>query len=205
MNQPLVYIVLFGLVIIVYAKFLPKKNEQSAETPTVMKEVESAMDHFAVELEEQNKAIIQLFTETKKDYEVHAAKLASRVEMLEKHNRQLQSELSRVGYVAELIQKHQAPQAPAAQSEAAAASSGSSVSSPVISSGSGSLQAASVSGQEPEQPDRPVAPMNMKQRYAELFQLYELGKSMDFIAKKLGMNKGEISLILQLAKQEERS
>ncbi len=70
------------------------------------------------------------------------------------------------------------------------------------------LQAVPVADQEPaatrEQPNEPVALMNIKQRYAELFELYELGKSMDFIAKKLGMNKGEISLILLLAKQEER-
>ncbi|WP_201318462.1 MULTISPECIES: hypothetical protein [unclassified Paenibacillus] len=209
MNQPWVYIVLFGLVIIVYAKLLPKKAEHSAEIPTTMKDVESAMDHFAVELEEQNKTIIQLFTETKKDYEVHAAKLASRVETLEKHNQQLQSELHRVGFVAEQIQKHQAPSAPVIQAEPAPASAPGSLSTSADPARSESpLQAVPVADQEPaatrEQPNEPVALMNIKQRYAELFELYELGKSMDFIAKKLGMNKGEISLILLLAKQEER-
>ena len=45
----------------------------------------------------------------------------------------------------------------------------------------------------------------MKLRYAELFRLHEQGKGVETIAKKLGMNKGEVNLILQLARQEERS
>jgi DNA-binding NarL/FixJ family response regulator len=40
-------------------------------------------------------------------------------------------------------------------------------------------------------------------RYSELFQLYGQGKSIEVISKKLGMNKGEVQLIIQLAKQEE--
>jgi DNA-directed RNA polymerase specialized sigma24 family protein len=39
-------------------------------------------------------------------------------------------------------------------------------------------------------------------RYSELFMLYEQGKSIEMISKKLGMNKGEVQLIIQLAKQE---
>ena len=43
----------------------------------------------------------------------------------------------------------------------------------------------------------------IKARYKELFDLYDSGKSIEYIAKKLGRNKGEVQLILGLAKQEE--
>jgi DNA-binding NarL/FixJ family response regulator len=48
-----------------------------------------------------------------------------------------------------------------------------------------------------------TGPMNIRERYKEVFDLQRQGKSMDYIAKKMSMNKGELQLILQLAKQEE--
>jgi hypothetical protein len=56
-------------------------------------------------------------------------------------------------------------------------------------------------------PDKPLKQegMNIRYRYMELFALEKQGKSIDHIAKKLGMNKGEVMLIIQLAKQEDRT
>jgi DNA-binding NarL/FixJ family response regulator len=48
-------------------------------------------------------------------------------------------------------------------------------------------------------------PMQMKERYSELFLLHEQGKAVEYIAKKLNLNKGEVQLIIQLAKQEEQN
>jgi DNA-binding NarL/FixJ family response regulator len=50
-----------------------------------------------------------------------------------------------------------------------------------------------------------VSPMQMKERYSELFQFHEQGKSVEYIAKKLNLNKGEVQLIIQLSKQEEQN
>jgi len=50
-----------------------------------------------------------------------------------------------------------------------------------------------------------AAPTGIRARYPELFALYDAGRSVDLIAKKVGMNKGEVMLILQLSKQEEAS
>lgn len=47
--------------------------------------------------------------------------------------------------------------------------------------------------------------LNIRHRYSELFKLYDAGKSMDYIAKKCEINKGEVQLILQLGKREEQS
>jgi DNA-binding NarL/FixJ family response regulator len=49
------------------------------------------------------------------------------------------------------------------------------------------------------------SPMQMKERYSELFLLHEQGKAIEYIAKKLNLNKGEVQLIIQLAKQEEQN
>ncbi len=195
MDQPWVYIVLVGLLILVYAKIVPRKSEAAAKPDGAMvKEMEQAMDHLAMELEEQNKALIELFSGTKKTYEEHAAKLTSRVETLEKECRELRRDLGRLAFAEE--QRRMTRQADASEPGEALGTSGEA--------------AVSQAYMEPVTPDiqpeaTSQAALSMKERYGELFGLYESGKSTDYIAKKLGMNKGEISLILQLAKQEERS
>ncbi|WP_258959173.1 hypothetical protein [Paenibacillus tyrfis] len=195
MDQPWIYIVLVGLLIVVYAKIIPRKSEGAAKPDgAIVKEMEQAMDHLAMELEEQNKALIELFSGTKQTYEEHTAKLTSRVETLEKQCQELRHELGRLTFPEE--QRRLSLQADASkQGEALGASAGAAVSQAYTDS--------AVPDTQPEAANK--AAMNMKERYAELFGLYESGKSTDYIAKKLGMNKGEISLILQLAKQEERS
>lgn len=195
MDQPWVYIVLVGLLIVVYAKIIPRKSEGAAKPDgAIVKEMEQAMDHLAMELEEQNKALIELFSGTKQTYEEHTAKLTSRVETLEKQCQELRLELGRLTFSEE--QRRLSLQADASK--------------PGEALGAGAGAAVTPAYTEPAAPDKQPeaankAPMNMKERYGELFGLYESGKSTDYIAKKLGMNKGEISLILQLAKQEERS
>ncbi|MFD2333220.1 hypothetical protein ACFSR7_28515 [Cohnella sp. GCM10020058] len=47
--------------------------------------------------------------------------------------------------------------------------------------------------------DRPPA---IRERYAELLELYERGRSVEQVAKAMNMNKGEVQLVLQLAKRE---
>ncbi|TBL77756.1 DUF6115 domain-containing protein [Paenibacillus thalictri] len=194
MDQPWVYIVLFGLVLIVYAKILPKKAP--LQQGATVNEIEETMEHFAAEIEEQNQAVIQLFTQTKHEYEQQLNKLSGRIEWLEKQNNSLSQEVAKLLGAQDQWDKqiallgttissaHEKPQhysvpAPApAEPEVAVQTS-------------------------PEAEEPPVSLMNIKKRYAELFDLYEQGKSTDYIAKKMGMNKGEINLIVQLAKQEE--
>ncbi|MDG0812448.1 hypothetical protein [Cohnella rhizosphaerae] len=47
--------------------------------------------------------------------------------------------------------------------------------------------------------DRPAL---IRDRYAQLLELYERGRSVEQVAKAMNMNKGEVQLILQLAKRE---
>jgi predicted DNA-binding ribbon-helix-helix protein len=53
--------------------------------------------------------------------------------------------------------------------------------------------------------EKEASQLQMKERYSELFLLHEQGKAVEYIAKKLNLNKGEVQLIIQLAKQEEQN
>ncbi|CAG7602753.1 hypothetical protein PAESOLCIP111_00535 [Paenibacillus solanacearum] len=198
MDKPWVYIVLFGLLLIVYAKIMPKNGAPAARRDEQMlTEVEATMDHFAAELEEQNKALIQMFGDTRKEYEQYSTMLASRVEMLEKQNERLQGELGRIGVLQEQLQHRGGvlEVQPEARGTGRSESAGQAA----------ALLTAAWSEQESAAAEPPEAPLHIRDRYRELLQLYEQGRSTEFIARKLNMNKGEVSLILQLAKQEERS
>jgi hypothetical protein len=187
-NQPWAYIVLFGLVFIVYAKIIPRSSpSKNLQSPTIH-EIEETMEHFTAELDEQNKALIQLLAETKRDYEVHSAKLSMRVETLERQMGQAAQELSKLGFSYDEIQKKMEQRV-------------SLPTDPVIET---QLQTPSIALNKEEVQQEPLVAMNIKARYLELFELYEQGKSTEYIAKKLNMNKGEVNLIFQLAKQEER-
>jgi DNA-binding NarL/FixJ family response regulator len=192
MDQPWVLIVLVGLVLIVYAKMQPSSKRDKGSSGVNMKELEETMEHFAAELEEQNQALIGMFAETKKEYAIHTAKLTARIEALEKHNQQQQQELLKLSYALEQLPKH---------AVATADKGGSSI--PVTSQEA--IQAIPPTTADEQEPvmSEPVTE-SIKQRYGALFELYDQGKSIEMIAKKLGMNKGEVSLIIQLAKQEER-
>ncbi|NHN28354.1 hypothetical protein [Paenibacillus agricola] len=185
MDQPWVFIVLFGLIFIVYATIVPKRSAAKGQANPTIREIEETMEHFTAELDEQNKALIQMLAETKRDYEMQAAKLSSRVETLEKQFTQTSQEMSKLGYAHEELQKKTVHRADLIST--------SEFNQPMV-----------IVENEPEPiAELPMA-MNLKTRYAELFTLYEQGKSTDFMAKKLNMNKGEINLIFQLAKQEEK-
>jgi archaellum component FlaC len=187
MDQPWVFIVLFGLVFVVYATIIPKTSVAKGQANPTIHEIEETIEHFTVELEEQNKALIQMLAEMKRDSEVQVAKLSSRVESLEKHSAQASQELSKLGFAYEELQKNARNQADLH----------------IIPGSSNKPNIAVKENNQEQEPEPPVA-MNLKTRYAELFTLYEQGKSTEYMAKKLNMNKGEINLIFQLAKQEEK-
>ncbi|MCZ8512342.1 hypothetical protein O9H85_07840 [Paenibacillus filicis] len=201
MNQPWLYIVLIGVVIIVYAMILPSTREPKRRDQAMLSEMEETMEHFAAELEEQNQALIRMFADTKKEYEIHSAKLAARVELLEKQNDQLQQNVSKISY-----EREQGESRPSSGSSYSALSGEAAA---LSERQSAVAEAETGAAEQPQAALEPIATpaalMNIKQRYSELFELYDQGKSSDAIAKKLGMNKGEIHLILQLAKREEQA
>lgn len=182
-----VYIVLLGLVIVVYAKFVPKREADPRQT-NVMKEIEETMEQFSADLEEENRQLIELVSQMKKEHDIHIAKLQGRVEALEQQNRAVGEQL----VLLERAERKRGEQVPVPSGPPAAADRR-------------SVQL----GREPDRPAAEPQPerahAQIRERYASVFELYNQGKSTDYIAKKLDMNKGEVMLIIQLAKQEDQA
>jgi DNA-binding NarL/FixJ family response regulator len=177
------YIALLGAVILGYAWMLPKPGSSTASA-NVIKDIEEAMDHFSSEMEEENRQLMNVVTSIKSEHEVQVRTLLARIEYLEKHSQGLTEQVIEIA-------RSKLPGDPPRPANHPA-------------------NEIAVPLPHAEIPDHPAMPaetpgMNIRTRYSELFQLAEQGKSIDHIAKKLGMNKGEVMLIMQLAKQEERA
>lgn len=201
MYDPWLYIVLLGLVLIVYARFIPKK-EQAAKQTNVIKEIEDTMEQFSAELEEENRQVLGLVSDMKKEHDLHTAKLQGRIEALEQQNRSVNEQLAQL-VRSEQNRKDQQTTAANIQQPIPSATP---AQMPLPSkpdqmqAAQQSVRPADAPAHEPER-----SPMNIRDRYANVFQLYDQGKSTEYIAKKLEMNKGEVMLIIQLAKQEDRA
>ncbi|MDF2652951.1 MAG: hypothetical protein K0Q73_8756 [Paenibacillus sp.] len=201
--QPWMYVVLLGLVLIVYARFLPKEQASASTKTNVVQEIEETIEHFAAEMDEQNQTLLNLFSKTKQDYEIELAKLAGRLESLEKQKHELSQELTKVHV------NHQMNQRTNAATDISSEDQHTVDSRIPIANPAHSVQVTSselAAASKESIVEEPIyTGLSMKSRYRELFSLHDQGKGVEAIAKKLGMNKGEVSLILQLSRQEERA
>lgn len=187
MNDPWVYIVVAGAVIIVIARLLPKPSGPSSE---IVKEMEGAIEQFAADLEQDNEKLLLTISRMKDEHNSQLEQLSRRMGELEKQNEILGNQMERL--------KQEAVPVPSGSQTAGHAHSAAEAPAPPT------LEAAAAQEEEAASAiDSGM--MNIKARYAELFSLYEQGKSIEAIARKLGMNKGEVNLIVQLGKQEENS
>lgn len=203
--EPWLYIVLLGLVLVVYARFVPKREQASKQT-NVIREIEHTMEQFSAELEEENRQFLELVSDMKKEHDRHTAKLQGRIEALEQQNRAVNDQL------ALLLRAEQRRREEAAstreetfrQKHALSASRLVAQDELLLQEGERDrLSPAAVADAPASPPDR--GPMNIRERYAGVFRLYDQGKSTEYIAKKLEMNKGEVMLIIQLAKKEDQA
>jgi len=206
-DHPLFYVVLLGLIVIVFAQIAFKREKQPAPKQQTMalEEFEQTVEMFASDLEEQNEALAQLFADTKRDYELHLAKQTGKIESLEKLAQEMASEMTQMKRA--MAEGSSAAHAQSMQLGAApeTAATGVAAGSPEV--GSESVPEALDAESQPEQVDAEASASDvlptLQQRYPDIFSLYQAGKSIEYIAKKLDKNKGEVSLILMLSKQEE--
>jgi DNA-binding NarL/FixJ family response regulator len=126
-------------------------------------------------MEKDHAELIQLIAKSQRAAEAEGAQKEQRIAELERKYRELERQIAQIQVGA------LAPPAPVAAHIPAPQ--------PVVQ-------------QQVESPPPPAAPETIQSRYADLFGLYNQGKSIEMISKKLGMNKGEVQLVLQLAKQE---
>lgn len=193
--EPWHYIALFGAVVAVGALSMPRNKGINPPEQSVHN-METALEQFMENMEKDNEDLLKLVAKSQADAKEEGerkdgriAALEQRCEALDLQLRDTMNQLARTaatpsnGYIV------------AEGTTASLAPTETTPDTPIVLS-TDSLESSTVAKVPPSQP-QPIAV-----RYPELFRLYEEGKSIEAIAKKLGMNKGEVQLIIGLAKQE---
>lgn len=175
--DPWHYIVLVGAVVLVGAFVLPRKKNSDVQPSQSVRNMETALDQFMENMEKDNEQLLELVAASQQASKEEANNKDKRIAALEERCEQLE----------QLLKETVASVAPSASGHA-------------LLSGAKAIEAPIHSVASEPQTDANRS--SIQARYAELFQLYGEGKSIEMIAKKLGMNKGEVQLILGLARQE---
>lgn len=182
------YIVLLGAVIAVFAIISPKRPANAAVSNNGMQNMETALEQFMENMERDNEELVGLVKDYQQSASQDSNKYKERISALEyrceKLEEQLKFALERLEYADQAYATIAASQASRLSAETAATFAT-------------QLEREVSAVAEPNPPRDTI-----EARYGELFELYRGGKSIEAIAKKLGMNKGEVSLIIGLAKQE---
>ncbi|WP_414694786.1 DUF6115 domain-containing protein [Paenibacillus sp.] len=199
---------LLGLVILLYASLLPRTQERKPAPEEFLDSMGDTLQQFADEIEQENKELLRMVGDMKREHEKRTSSLLSRIEQLEKQAAPPAAaavdsarSASAGSAFAEAVRPE--PAAPAALAQASPpvpAASSAAESAGVPAAGAPAVSAAD---DEAKAPRSSRFAGTVKARYQELFELYDAGKSIEYIAKKLGKNKGEVQLIIGLAKQEE--
>ncbi|MBP2001090.1 DNA-binding NarL/FixJ family response regulator [Paenibacillus shirakamiensis] len=182
-GSPWLYVVLLGAAAIVYSLMLPKRKEQLTEFSTDTSQVEATMEHYMSEIERENLEIVELVAQIRT--EAKAQRLSLQEQVTELRTRLSESDRS---YAAQDMRIQLLERSFSVDTATAAEN----------------VARAEMLKQENEK-SVPVnsASQSVRDRYADLFELHNQGKSMDAIAKALGIQRGEVQLILQLANKEE--
>ncbi|MGG4146180.1 hypothetical protein ABEW34_24055 [Paenibacillus algorifonticola] len=179
------YIVLLGAVVVVFGLLLPRRKQPAAAQ--AVNNMEVSLEQFMENMEQDNRELTALIVQSQEEARAKAQRSEERL--------------------AELERKYSAMEQLFEQQKASAVAVQAAQVIPVkvdvpITPIPAVLQEEPEELEEPEEPASPVK-QSIQERYADLFALHQQGKSIEAIAKKMNMNKGEVQLILQLAKQEE--
>lgn len=172
-----IYLVVAGILAIIWSFVLPgtpKKTKQGAS----LDDLEESLNSFTSGMEEDNRQLNSQIESLKLEHDRQKSDLMSRIEYLEKRSRQIEDDTRRVARTVEEEIVQQARQ-----------------------SAQRMVEVQTVPAPEPQPEEQ--HPETLLERYPELFELYQQGKSIEFIAKKIGKEKGEVILIIDLAKQGE--
>ncbi|AIQ13322.1 hypothetical protein [Paenibacillus durus] len=189
--QPWAYIVMLGGFALAYALFLPSRarNKDSGADKQSLKEVEAALELYMTDVERENRELLELLDSIKTQSQSNQAavqeqlsELNGRLDAMQQRTSQLETRMAanENGLLQLALSGGKETNAHAQQPE---------------------VQTKATDDPAVDIKAKPVS--TIKLRYPQLFELHNEGKSIDAIAKKTGMQSGEIQLILQLAKQEE--
>lgn len=166
-------VILTGIALIFIALIVPKPTSTKPIQEDFLDSVSDTIQQLVQEMEEENKQLLRMIGEMRKDYEKKSSTLIERIELLENRERETLSK-------------------PPPLSEPSAVTSY-------------TIQETITTHDKEHKYQLPDSRFihSVKSKNKELFELYENGKSIEYIAKKMGKNKGEVQLIISLARQEE--
>lgn len=190
------YIALLGAVIAIAALLLPKgkSKQENASSGAQVEQLELAFEQFMENMESEHRDLVKMLTTSLQQLreedrvksemiarlEQRQAQAEERFATLSQQHAALEAKLQMLALPTEHALKYDVTSATGAESHSAL--------------------------QQAEQQKQAARMENsIHKRYAELFEMHHAGKSIEAIAKKLGKNKGEVQLILQLAMQEEKA
>lgn len=201
-GEPWFYIVLLGAAALVYALLLPGRQSAAAPKADMARELEATLEQYMAEIENENQELIDMVAQMKQDFV--SKQLAQQEQIAELRRRLGDVEASAKQCETRLVLLESA----SVEKPAGAAAVGQGAPSqdlllPQDDAAAAAESESLILGQPPltEEPKPPQE--QVRDRYPELFELYGKGKSIDMIAKTMGLQRGEVQLILQLAKKEE--
>ncbi|MDQ6419229.1 hypothetical protein RB620_07215 [Paenibacillus sp. LHD-117] len=199
--EPWHYIALLGAVVAVGALSMPRNKTTNPTNPSSqsVQNMETALEQFMENMEKDNEELFQMVAKTQADAKQEDDRKDMRIAALEQRCESLSLQLRQALDHLETTRASSATSSTAMQGPE-----------PTSITAADSFKAAEAEGSENAGESKstsvPVDPQpaehSIASRYSELFRLYKGGKSIEAIAKKLGMNKGEVQLIIGLAKQE---
>lgn len=187
--QPWVYIVLVGVAAILYALLLPARMKEGKAEQQSLKETEAALELYMADIERENEELAQLVSSIKQQSQTNHVAMQGQIS-------DLQHQLTELQQSSLLLEGRVTNEEKRLRELEVLVEKGSSAKVAAIPSAGAEL-----SSIQPEVKAKPIS--SIKLRYPRLFELHEQGKSIDSIAKTAGLQRGEVQLILQLAKQEE--
>lgn len=189
--EPWIMIALLGLAFMLYAWMLPRNQNAQAADEKVLSNVEATLEQYMADIEHGNDELIEIVTQIKSEHAAKNAALQEQVVELRQRVMDLErkgsepAELSKQAADFIQFQERQAANLVMAEQEIAI------------------VEEAALPAEETETAV-PEARPSIRERYPDLFALYEQGKSVDSIVKQTGIQRGEVQLILQLAEQEDQ-
>lgn len=197
-QSPWISIVLLGVAITGYAWMMPKQVSRDKGEEAFSGE--SAYERLLEDLEAENRELVDAVAKFKREQDETVDKLNRRIVDMEHQMKlwtlQAQAAAAAQQAVAPLHAPSFAGTLEAAQSRAEERAMPEQPAAPEE-----AVQAYEPEPEPEEEP--PAAPNSVRARYPDLIALHEKGRSVEQIAKALGMNKGEVQLILQLVRREE--
>jgi len=195
--SPWLSIVLLGVAITGYAWMMPKSNGKGKETEFVS---EAAYNQLLEDLEAENRELVDAVAKFKREQDETVDRLGRRIVDMEQQLKKWSDQASPIPATPDYKSPIAAPPSfptnerdvSSINNELLAPSSHPAADTPTL-----------VAVPIVEDIAIEIPPTTIRGRYPELLEMHDKGRSVEQIAKAMGMNKGEVQLILQLVRREE--